>query len=65
MLLIIGGGKTVNPIPRNVRYLGYIGEELYHAILGGIADIALAPTLRTLYAEELGIRFSTISVIKF
>ncbi len=42
ILLIVGGGKVIEPVPENVRYLGHVEDRLYHAILS-LADVAIAP----------------------
>jgi glycosyltransferase involved in cell wall biosynthesis len=43
MLLIIGGGKIVNPTPKNMIYTGYVNERTYHLILSCVADVAIMP----------------------
>lgn len=43
ILLILGGGEKIEPVPKSVKYLGHVDDKLYHILLSRVADIAVAP----------------------
>jgi glycosyltransferase involved in cell wall biosynthesis len=43
VLFILGGGKVIEPVPDNVKYLGHVHDRLYGILLSKVADIAIAP----------------------